>query len=249
MSPSWKCPFCGQHATITENDMHAWSSSFELSKKYGRQRVQCHVVRCPNKDCDEFTLTAAIYNATAGGAWDRPASARKFWQLIPASAAKILPEYVPQAIRADYEEACLIRDLSPKASATLSRRCLQGMIRDFWNVRKRSLKQEVDALQEHVDATTWAAIDSVRAIGNIGAHMEKDIDHIVDVVPQEAALLISLVETLIDEWYVARHDREQRMQSVIAASQLKANQRSTRPTGVDSGGIEGLTSDAEPSSD
>ena len=34
---------------------------------------------------------------------------------------------IPQLMD-DYEEACAIVNLSPKASATLSRRCLQGMI-------------------------------------------------------------------------------------------------------------------------
>jgi Domain of unknown function (DUF4145) len=31
------------------------------------------------------------------------------------------------------------------------------------------------ALEEKVDPQTWDAIDSVRKIGNIGAHMEADI--------------------------------------------------------------------------
>ena len=50
---------------------------------------------------------------------------------MPESDAKPQPEFIPEAIRQDYREACRIRDLSPKASATLARRCLQGMIRDF----------------------------------------------------------------------------------------------------------------------
>ncbi|MCB1884663.1 MAG: DUF4145 domain-containing protein [Geminicoccaceae bacterium] len=29
--------------------------------------------------------------------------------------------------------------MSPKASATLSRRCLQSMIRDFWTISKDTL--------------------------------------------------------------------------------------------------------------
>jgi len=34
------------------------------------------------------------------------------------------------------------------------------------------------------------AIDYVRQIGNIGAHMEKDIDQVIPVEPDEAQLLI-----------------------------------------------------------
>ena len=96
------------------------------------------------------------------------------------------------------------------------------MIRDFWKVKKRRLKDEIDALKTRLDAKSWQAIDSVRTIGNIGAHMEKDINAIVDVEPREAALLLQLIETLIEQWYVERHERDQRMESVIAAAKAKA---------------------------
>jgi hypothetical protein len=51
--------------------------------------------------------------------------------------------------------------------------------------------------------------------------MEKDINLIVDVDPDEARLLIELTESLFEEWYVARHDREQRMQKIKAAADGK----------------------------
>ena len=70
------------------------------------------------------------------------------WNLIPPSSAKAFPDYVPKPIRDDYLEACLIRDLSPKASATLSRRCLQGMIRDFWGIKKTRLVDEIEAVKD-----------------------------------------------------------------------------------------------------
>jgi hypothetical protein len=105
------------------------------------------------------------------------------WLLRPSSLALVFPDYVPAPIRQDYEEACKIRNLSPKASATLSRRCLQGIIRDFKGIVKKRLVDEIDALRDEVDPDTWAAIDAVRQIGNIGAHMEKDINEIIDVEP------------------------------------------------------------------
>jgi hypothetical protein len=39
------------------------------------------------------------------------------------------------------------------------------------------------------------ATEAVRKLGNIGAHMEKDINVTVDVDPNEASLLTGLVET------------------------------------------------------
>ena len=143
------------------------------------------------------------------------------WNLIPPSKAKTFPFYIPQAILDDYREACLIQDLSPKASATLSRRCLQGILRDFWKVKAGRLVDEIDQIKDKVDPETWAAIDAVRTIGNIGAHMEKDISIIVDVDPNETELLIGLVETLIREWYIAREERKNRMDAIVAAAAAK----------------------------
>ena len=147
------------------------------------------------------------------------------WQLRPQSSAKPFPSYVPAPIVSDYKEACLIRDLSPKASATLSRRCLQGIIRDFWGIRKDRLIDEINELKSRIDGTTWKAIDSVRSIGNIGAHMEKDIDLIVDVEPEEAQLLIGLIEIFIKDWYTARHDREQHLEQITFLAAAKKELR------------------------
>ncbi len=127
-----------------------------------------------------------------------------------------MPAYLPKAVIEDYEEACRIQTLSPKAAATLARRCLQGMIWNFFGVSKPTLKQEIDAIADRVDLATWQAIDAVRAVGNIGEHMEKDIDLIIEVDPNEVGLLIGLIELLIEEWYIACHDREERVKAVTA---------------------------------
>jgi hypothetical protein len=154
------------------------------------------------------------------GNW-KPQKTKTVWHLIPEADVKVFPDYIPEPIIADYREAALIKEKSPKASATLSRRCLQGMIRDFWKVKSGRLVDEIDALQDRIDPVTWKAIDGVRKLGNIGAHMEKDINVIVDVDSGEAQLLIGLIETLIGDWYVTRHEREERMAAIVAASEAK----------------------------
>jgi hypothetical protein len=147
----------------------------------------------------------------------------------PKSLAKPFPAYIPPAILDDYKEACLIVNDSPKASATLSRRCIQGIIRDFWKISKPRLIDEIKELETKIDVSTWRAIDGVRSVGNIGAHMEKDINLIVDVEPEEAKTLIGLIEFLLKDWYVARHDREEHMQKVIDLAQSKADAKKALP--------------------
>ena len=84
------------------------------------------------------------------------------------------------------------------------------MIRDFWGVHKKNLYLEIKELEALIPNDTWEAIDAVRKIGNIGAHMEGDVNLIIDVEPEEATLLLELIESLLADWYIARHDRQQR---------------------------------------
>jgi hypothetical protein len=99
------------------------------------------------------------------------------------------------------------------------------MIRDFWKISKTRLFDEIAELENKIAPQTWAAIDAVRKIGNIGAHMERDIDVIVDVDPEEAALLSNLIEMLLEEWYVRRFEREQKLQQIVATAGLKKSQQ------------------------
>ena len=143
----------------------------------------------------------------------------------PRTNAMIFPDYVPAPIRSDYEEACLIRSLSPKASATLCRRCLQGMLRDFWSVYANTLAQEINQIQDKVSPKVWQVIHALRKLGNIGAHMEHDVNLLVDIDPGEADRLIRLIEYLIQEWYIRDHDAQTLMADILDVSAQKDQQR------------------------
>lgn len=226
----WTCPYCNRDATITGSNYDIELNEFNSGNKLGLLALRTSFTVCPNPTCREFVLEAELYKGVRSAqGFGRQGPVLFSWRLKPNSSAKPLPDYIPAPIVDDYNEACLIRDLSPKASATLSRRCLQGMIRDFWKIKKDTLFLEVNALKDHVDASTWEAIDAVRKIGNIGAHMEKDIDVIVDVEPEEAQLLIGLIEMLIKDWYVAKHEREERMKALVATAAAKKNPPATPP--------------------
>jgi hypothetical protein len=59
--------------------------------------------------------------------------------------------------------------------------------------------------------------------------MEKDIDLIVDVEPQEAKLLTGLIETLLNDWYVARESRTARLTALVQIAENKANEKRKSP--------------------
>lgn len=71
----------------------------------------------------------------------------------------------------------------------------------------------------------WNAIDGIRSIGNIGAHMEKDIDLIIDVDLEEAETLLTLIEMLIDNWYIRRHEEEKLLTKIAQTAADKQAQR------------------------
>ena len=204
-------------------------------------------VACVNPDCKRTTVTFTVAPAElySNGQFSRILDGESlfFRRILPEGFSKPLPEFIPLALREDYAEACLIRDLSPKASATLVRRCLQGMIRNFCGISKARLIDEIDALRKAVNngsadrsitPDSVEAIDRVRGIGNIGAHMERDIDLIVPVDQDEAQTLIELVELLFEEWYIARNKRQARLArigSIADAKQaLKSENMLTAPT-------------------
>jgi len=233
MSYSWQCPYCSHHSTITDSDNDFISGAFTIDNKQGKKYLSCRFIVCPNSKCKNYTLTIFLFSAIIENFEYKAGSLEKTWNLIPPSEAKVFSsDIVPKVIIEDYEEACLIKDLSPKASATLARRCIQGMIRNFFGVKRPvdhkgpwRLVEEIKAIKDKVDPDVWIAIDGIRKIGNIGAHMEEDVNIIVDVEPEEANKLIKLIELLIEEWYISRYDRQIKVKEVMKLTKNKELQQ------------------------
>lgn len=150
----FKCPFCSMIIPLTHDTLSVRNPSFESSSDTQRyigeseSHLELSFIRCPN--CGEYTISAKGKGSAVD---DVDVTIR------PKSIAYKFPDYIPQAIRSDYEEACSIVNLSPKASATLSRRCLQGMIRDFFQVSKANLFEEINAIKDKIPTEQWAVLD------------------------------------------------------------------------------------------
>lgn len=223
---NYTCPYCGHHSTVIDLDINdSWKHIYMNLTERGEIGFGVLTIRCVNKECNKLFLKARLTSSFTVRGIQTEGFPIQEWQLLPESLAKVLPEYVPEVIQEDYYEACRIRDLSPKASATLARRCLQGMIRDFFGVSKSRLKDEIDAIEELVGPETFSAIDAVRNVGNIGAHMERDINLIIDVEPHEAQLLIELIEQLVEDWYTARKAKQDRLSKIIELAKTKQGEK------------------------
>ncbi|MDD5568172.1 MAG: DUF4145 domain-containing protein [Candidatus Omnitrophica bacterium] len=117
-----------------------------------------------------------------------------------------LSQDVPDDFSQDYKEACLVINDSPKASAALSRRCLQNIIRGVAGVKKSDLNKEIEELLDTKSLPTRLAdsVDAIRVLGNFAAHPIKSTNtgEIVDVEPGEAEWLLDVLEGLFDFYFV-----------------------------------------------
>ena len=121
-SYNYTCPFCDRDTTINSDMVQEHSEPFWIDNHGGPKRFTYYFVVCPNKECRKFTLTAlldTIKQAAVPGGF-RVVDTDQVWNLIPPSKARPFPDYVPRPILDDYNEACLIANLSPKASVTSS---------------------------------------------------------------------------------------------------------------------------------
>ena len=125
--------------------------------------------------------------------------------LYPSDPGRRAAPEVPEPFRSDFAEATAILPVSPKASAALCRRVLQGVLRQTFSISKGSLAKELTAFFETPGLPSYlrSALDPVRSIGNLAAHPEVDpAGVIVEVEPGESEWLAETIEALFDFAYV-----------------------------------------------
>jgi hypothetical protein len=135
-----------------------------------------------------------------------PAEAKTFLVRPKGSSRSPCPIEVPKQFADDYVEACLVAPDNPKASAALSRRCLQNIIREKAKVRPGNLADEIQQALDSGALPSYLAevIDGVRNIGNFAAHPLKSLNtgEIVPVEPAEAEWNLDVLEGLFDFYFV-----------------------------------------------
>jgi hypothetical protein len=108
--------------------------------------------------------------------------------------------------RQDFNEAALVLRDSEKASAALSRRCLQSILRDKAGVKPTDLYNEIEEVISSGKLPTDIAdaLHLVRVIGNFAAHPLKSTNTgtIVDVEAGKAEWMLDVIERLFDHYFV-----------------------------------------------
>jgi Domain of unknown function (DUF4145) len=163
--------------------------------------------RCP--ECHESIIFLRKHIAPQVNAnlnepqtWMRGAAFMAF----PRTGLRPIPKEVPTPYRDDFSEACSVLADSPKASAALSRRCLQAILRDKAGTKKKDLADQIDEViaSGHVPPHIQGELDAVRHIGNFAVHTTKSTatGEIIDVEPGEAEWNLDVLESLFEHYFV-----------------------------------------------
>jgi hypothetical protein len=177
-----KCPHCGIHFHDNWNHHidHSWIFRAAI---------------CPG--CEKVTIEIG----TTVDAWDR---------VYPVGANRgPVPKEVPEPIAQEYIEACNVLPVSAKASAALSRRCLQNMLHAA-GYKAKDLAKEIDLLLAEPDPKRALpnrlreTVDAIRNFGNFSAHPidDKTTLQVIEVEPHEAEWCLDVIEELFEHFYV-----------------------------------------------
>ncbi len=186
-----KCPHCltSYHPQFKYHNLE--SDKYFFWKVYWQQCPSClryviELERSPDKNFGYSVESFLVYPKTISRA--------------------PLSNEIPDDFAKDYKEACLVMTDSQKASAALSRRRLQNILREKAGVKKSDLNNEIDQVLSSKQLPTHlaGAIDAIRTLGNFAAHPIKSTNtgEIVDVEPGEAEWLLDVLEGLFDFYFV-----------------------------------------------
>jgi hypothetical protein len=204
-----KCPYCGVHFhdNWSVHDFYRVTDRLiKLSDDDPQKRYytwQYRSAECSGPDCGGIIIQ--IHTE-----WRNGPERSKWTQVVPRGANRgPVPKQVPELIAQDYIEACNVLPISAKASAALSRRCLQRILRSH-GYRAKDLAIEIDLLLKETNPLKALpiglrqTIDAIRNFGNFAAHPNenKATLEIIDVEPEEAEWCLEVIEELFEHFYV-----------------------------------------------
>lgn len=153
---------------------------------------------CPDIECGNVDVLIE-----GDEVWDK----KTMW-FHPSSLAKTF-KHTDQAIINWYNEAYEVLNKSARASAMLSRSCIQKILRLKLGIVKGTLDAEINEAENKnlLSPILVKAFHNLRKIGNIVTHPNEDILDI-DISVDEASVILKVVELLITELYVEPGEKQ-----------------------------------------
>lgn len=195
MSFPQKCPYCKKD--IAENPKML-TQPVKIKNFY--YRAELH-------SCFHCELPIFAYRECFYENFDNAARIIQHFPYEPPTPAMSLPDRVPKVIRTSYEEAYKVIDISPNASAILSRRCLESVLKDVHQTESWKFDKAIKEIKDKVDPVTLSILNKIRDLGNAGAHAAENFDDTAEITEPIARQLLSAVDFILYEWYVAPKER------------------------------------------
>lgn len=220
---SMRCPHCTTEFHFEEYE--SWVFEYDEAQAEGVTGYEITHTFCPA--CSELIVVMrdGEYHCQKAGDSDYVQRAwlteqRNEELLYPKASARPIEKEVPEVYAKDYKEAAAVRGLSPKASAAISRRLLQLLLRDACGVKKASLAQEVKEFVEKPGIPSYLAeaVDAVRNVGNFAAHPLKSTNtgEVIEVEDGEADWLLDVLDAMFDYLFVQPKRLKDRRDSLNA---------------------------------
>jgi hypothetical protein len=211
------CPHCGTHFSAMPT---AQPVGVDVKGHWGLEWRQCTacnniVIHLAGPGPGYSTLPGLVTGNTI------PETCPRRLIYPKATGRRPVPQEVPSHIAADFTEACLVLGDSPKASAALSRRCLQLVLREAASATSGNLYGEIEEVinpSKGLPSSIASLLHALRTIGNLAAHPEKSkaTNQIFEVQPMEAEWTLEVLEMLFDYYYVQPVEAQKRKDALNA---------------------------------
>lgn len=192
-----KCPHC--NVAIHDSGRGAQFAQDSVAKT-GEQTVGNVTWTVFHQQCPECRVSILHLQVDAQG------RRSKFLAYPQQTSPRPVPPEVIDPYKQDFIEACNVLPLSAKASAALSRRNLQAILRDKAATKSKDLFDQIEEVitSGKVPSHIEEGLHAVRNIGNFAAHeiKSKVTGAIVEVEAGEAEWNLDVLESLFDFYFV-----------------------------------------------
>jgi hypothetical protein len=193
------CPHC-QVKVLLEPPSNLQTGNYWMRSQSQEYYSNITLAQCPDCLRHLITLSEAKIDKSTGD----PGDANKILLWPQTTSRPPVPSEVPIHIAEDFNEAAAVLQLSAKASAALSRRCLQAVLREAGKTRAKNLNDQIDEVLPNLPSNIASNLDAIRVVGNFAAHPIKSqhTGAIIEVEIGEADWNLDVLDALFDFYYV-----------------------------------------------
>ena len=221
ISPIWNFGYVNpKKAFDGERDDEPWRLGIAIETGWSWQAAEC-------PSCRNDIILLNIHDVS-----DPDPPLAQYTAYPSYSKRKIVSDRVPVALKEEYEEACQVLPISPKASAALSRRILQAMLEERGYTAEK-LFMQIDAVMSEtcpdkiLPNSIRPKMDVIRNVGNLAAHPMADTTtlEIINVEREEAEWCLEIIEELFDHYYYTNYAEDKKRIARLNEKLRRASRR------------------------